>query len=181
MKEIALHIMDIVQNSITARASEIQIHIRESAKNNNLSLVIEDNGSGISKEMIKRVMDPYTTSRTTRKVGMGLSLLKHHAELTGGRISIHSEPGSGTKLNVVFIRDHIDIQPMGDLPGVLKLLLAANPEIDFIFSYTTDSGEYTFSSAEAKEILEVKDFNNFYLLEQLKALIIENLEEIGAG
>lgn len=181
MKELALHIMDIVQNSIRAKATEILICIKESKKDNNLIIEIEDNGTGISKEMLPTITDPYTTSRTTRKVGMGLPLLRQHAELAGGNLSIASQQGKGTKITAVFVKDHLDLQPMGDLPGVIKLLLAANPAIEFKYRHTTDKGEFVFSAAEAREMLEVDNFNDYYLLEQLKSLISENLKELDAG
>ena len=179
MKELALHIMDVAQNSIRARATVIDISISESNKNNRLVIEIRDNGEGIPDEILTKITDPYTTSRTTRKVGLGLPLLRHHVELTGGRIGIYSQQGRGTRVEAIFVKDHIDLQPLGDLPGVIKLLLAANPEIDFTYTHETDNGKFIFSSAEAREMLEVKAFNDYSLLEQIKELLIENLTDIG--
>lgn len=180
MKELSLHILDIVQNSIRANASEIIINISESIKRNEIFIEIKDNGSGIPKEMLATITDPFTTSRKTRKVGLGLSLLRHHAELAGGFLKISSKPGKGTKIKAVFVKNHINLQPMGDIAGVVKLLLAANPGIEFIYKHSTHKGIFRFSSAEARKTLEIENFNNFYLLEQLKSLINENLVEIEA-
>ena len=179
MKELALHIMDLAQNSIRAKATEIDISMRESKKNNRLVIEISDNGKGIPEDILTKITDPYTTSRTTRKVGMGLPLLRHHVELTGGSLGIYSRLGRGTRVEAIFVKDHIDLQPMGDLPGVIRLLLAANPEIDFTYSHETDEGKYVFSSTKVKEVLEIENFNDFSLLEQIKELLIENLTDIG--
>lgn len=181
MKELSLHIMDLVQNSIRAKANKITVSVSESDENSSLVIEVQDNGEGIPKEILENITDPYMTSRTTRKVGLGLSLLRHHAELTGGKIVIHSHQGRGTRVEAMFAKDHIDLQPMGDLPGVIKLLLAANPDIDFLYTHETDGGKFNFSSAEAKEMLEVSDFNDYNLQEQIKELLIENLKDIGVN
>ena len=178
MKELALHILDIVQNSIQARADLIEIQIEEDFKKNRMVVRICDNGSGISDDILPEVTDAYTTSRTTRKVGMGLPLLKHHAEATEGYLKVHSEKGKGTIVEAMFVRDHIDRQPLGDIAGVIKILLAANPEIVFVYSHSTDEGEFSFSSDEAKKILEIGNFNDYHLLEQISSLITENLKNI---
>jgi hypothetical protein len=180
MKELSLHILDIVQNSIRANASEITISVSENIQRNEIIIGIKDNGNGIPKEMLASINDPFTTSRKTRKVGMGLSLLRHHAELAGGYLKISSNPGKGTRIKAVFVKNHINLQPMGDIAGVVKLLLAANPGIEFKYKHSTCKGNFSFSSAEARKTLEIENFNNFYLLEQLKGLINENLAEIDA-
>ena len=132
MTTIALNILDIVQNSIRADASLINLSINESASSDILEIRIEDDGSGIPAEMLDTVTDPFTTSRTTRKTGFGLALLKHHAELTGGKIDIKSSKGSGTVVTAEFRLSHIDIQPLGDVAGVMIILIAGNPGIDFL-------------------------------------------------
>ena len=103
MKELALHILDIVQNSIQAKADLIDIQIEEDLKKNRMVVRISDNGSGIPDDILPVVTDAYTTSRTTRKVGMGLALLKHHAEVTDGYLKIHSEKGKGTIVEAIFV------------------------------------------------------------------------------
>ncbi len=179
MKEIALHILDIVQNSIQAKADLIDIQIEENFKRNCITVKICDNGCGIPDYILPIVTDPYTTSRKTRKVGLGLALLKHHAEAAEGYLDIHSEKGKGTRIEALFTKDHIDRQPLGDIAGVIKILLVANPEIEFVYRHFTDMGEFKFSSAETKKVLEVRNFNEYTLSEQIKVLINENLKDIG--
>jgi DNA topoisomerase VI subunit B len=180
MKELALNILDIVQNSIRARAHEIGIRIEESEGLNMLKINISDNGIGIHPEMLPYVTDPFTTSRTKRKVGMGLSFLKQHAEQAGGRLRIESHEGKGTRIEAEFILNHIDRQPMGDLPGVLKILVIANPGIEFFFEYKTDKAEFSIDTHEIKETFEIKDLTDNNLMEDIKEMIKGNLKEISS-
>ncbi len=181
MKEISLHILDIVQNSIRAKATEISIEIEEAEVNNLYLVRISDNGNGISKEMLKNVTDPYVTSRTRRKMGLGLPLLKYHAELTGGAIEIHSEEEKGTMVEARFSLNHIDRQPLGDIVGVIVILIAANPGLNFSYRHRTEKGDYSFSSQEVREYLEVENFSDRELQKDLSIMLHENLEDIGAS
>lgn len=181
MKELSLNILDIVQNSIRARADEISIEIKESAIEDHYQIVIRDNGTGIPESILENVTDPFVTTRTKRRMGLGLPLLKYHAELTGGGLSISSKTGKGTEVNALLSFKHIDRQPLGDIIGVLTILLAANPEINFIYQHKTDMGEYLFSSKETKEYLEADTLNDRNLLEQIGCMIGENLKGIEAS
>jgi hypothetical protein len=181
MKELSLNILDIVQNSIRAKADEISVEIRESAIKDNYQIIIKDNGTGIPDEILKNVTDPFVTTRTRRRMGLGLPLLKYHAELTGGGLKIDSETAKGTVIKADFSNSHIDRQPLGDIVGVLIILLSANPEINFTFLHKTDKGEYRFSSKETKEYLEIDTLNERNLLNELGCIIAENLKEIKAS
>jgi hypothetical protein len=181
MKELSLNILDIVQNSIRAKADIISVEIEESIHKNIYCITITDNGSGIPDEIIKTVTDPFVTTRTKRRMGMGLPLLKYHSELTGGKLQIVSGTNSGTTIVASFINNHIDRQPLGDIVGVLMILISANPVIEFKYSHKTDSGEYFFSTRETKEYLETDNLNDRVLLEDISNMIIENLKEIGAS
>jgi hypothetical protein len=181
MKTLALNILDIVQNSVRARADEISIEITESAASGLLHIIITDNGTGISPEMLKNVTDPFVTSRTKRKIGLGLPLLKQHAELAGGNLKIESEIDKGTKVTAQFSLKHIDRQPLGDLTGVLKILISANPGINFIYCHVTDNGNFRFSSKETKEYLAVDTLYNSSLMEDIGDMIKANLNEIGVS
>jgi anti-sigma regulatory factor (Ser/Thr protein kinase) len=181
MTTLALHILDIVQNSIRAGASEIQVYITESKASDNLEIRIEDDGSGIPDEMIDKVTDPFTTSRTTRKIGLGLPLLKQHARMTGGDLEIKSNAGMGTSVSTHFRHSHIDRQPIGDMAGVLIILIASNPEIDFLYTHKTDSGEYTFSTSTTKEFLETDNLSDYALLKDIGEMIRENLSDISVS
>jgi anti-sigma regulatory factor (Ser/Thr protein kinase) len=181
MKELALNILDIVQNSIRAEADEISIEIIEMAATDLYKITIKDNGKGIPAKILKNVTDPFVTTRTKRRMGLGLPLLKYHAELTGGRLVIKSEDGKGTDVEAIFSLKHIDRQPLGDIIGVLILLMAANEKIDFIYTHKTDTGEYRFSSKETMEFLEIDTLSDRILLEELRYIIGGNLKEIQAS
>jgi len=181
MKELSLNILDIVQNSIRAKADEISIEIEESLNTDLYQIIITDNGTGIAKEILNNVTDPFVTTRTKRRMGLGLPLLKYHAELTGGGLAIKSKPGKGTEIKATFSFKHIDRQPLGDIIGVLEVLLASNPEISFTYRHKTDKGEYAFSSKETKEYLEVEDLTGRNLLQEIGCMISENLKEIEAS
>lgn len=181
MKTLALNILDIVQNSVRAGADEILIEIIESSDADRFGIIITDNGKGIPKEMLGNVTDPFVTSRTKRRIGLGLPLLKQHAELAGGDLNIESEKDKGTKVTAHFSLSHIDRQPLGDITGVLKILIAANPGINFIYSHVTDNGNFRFSSKETKEYLEVDTLYSNSLLEDICGMIEENLYDIGVS
>jgi len=181
VKELSLNILDIVQNSLRARANEISIEVKESIKSDLYQIVITDNGNGIPDEILKNVTDPFVTTRTKRKMGLGLPLLKYHAELTGGGLVVNSRLGKGTEVEANFLYSHIDRQPLGDITGVLTVLLASNPEINFIYHHITDKGEYLFSSKETKEYLETDSLTDISLLKQIGSMIKENLKEIEAS
>lgn len=177
MKDIALHILDIAQNAIKAKADCIQIDI-EDIDNNNLVIGIEDNGSGISKELLATVTDPYTTSRTTRKVGLGIPLLKQNAERTKGYINIISEIGKGTKVKAHFKKQHIDCLPLGDIAGVVALLVNANPHINFIYTHKAPKQSYVFKTTEIKKILGNVPINDPEIHQFIKTMINENINKI---
>lgn len=178
MQEIALHILDIVQNSVEAESRNVWIDVQEIVSDNILRLSIRDDGKGIPDEIVDRAHDPYYTSRTTRKVGMGLSLLKYHAELTGGGFRIQKAEEKGTLTEAWFAYDHVDRQPLGDIVGVLKILMRTE-NMDFVYLHTTDKGSFQFSTREAREVLEVDSLSHQPLVRELSKLIAENLTEIG--
>jgi len=142
--EISLHILDLVQNSICAEAGFIEISV-ETAENR-LTVVIRDNGRGMTAEMLKRVTDPFTTSRTSRRVGLGIPFAKLASELTGGSFSIQSESGIGTAVKAVFRTDSIDCMPLGDLPETLWMLVTLNLQIDFLITRTVNGRTQTFDT-----------------------------------
>jgi hypothetical protein len=181
MKELSLNILDIVQNSIRAKADEISIEINESASSDIYRISIRDNGTGIPDEILKNITSPFVTTRTRRKMGLGIPLLKYHAELAGGGLAIATTIGKGTEVEATFSCKHIDRQPLGDITGVILMLIAANDHIDFIYCHTTDRGKYRFSTLEAKEYLGVKTLNERILISGLRSLISENLKEIDAS
>jgi hypothetical protein len=136
MREIALHLLDIAENSVSAQARNITISVLDDLPKDRLSALVQDDGRGMDAEMVARVTDPFVTSRTTRKVGLGIPLFKAAAEACDGFLVIDSTVGKGTILKVEFQRSHIDRMPLGDLPGTILTLLVAYPDIHWIFDYT---------------------------------------------
>ena len=154
MKELSLHILDIAENSVGASSTQITIEVRESTANDRLRICIIDNGKGMSPEQVEKVIDPFVTSRTTRKVGLGIPLLKAAAEMCDGYLVIESQLGIGTKLTVEFKKSHIDRMPMGDLPGTILQLVVGYPTINIIFVYSKDDDEIIFDDRLIKQELD---------------------------
>lgn len=179
MKDLALHILDIAQNSTRANASLVEIAVVEDSNRHILSIAIKDNGCGMPPDMVQRVADPFVTSRTTRKVGLGIPLLKQSAEQCGGDLSIQSDVGVGTCLTVRFRLDSIDLPPWGDIAGVVALLAAGHPEVDFIFCYTKGDCCYSFDTREVKEVLGDTPISSPQIVTFMKEMIAENLTEEG--
>lgn len=151
MQELSLNIMDVAQNSIVAGASLITI--RAASHGDRLTVEIRDNGRGMSEEQLAHVTDPFFTTRTTRKVGLGVPLFKMQAELTGGSFSIASTAGQGTDLKAEFVTSHVDMIPLGDLNQTILLLITCNPELDFVFIRETDDACFTLDTREIREVL----------------------------
>jgi signal transduction histidine kinase len=152
MKDLSMHILDIAANSIKAGAKQVEVELRYAG--NRLEMIISDNGCGMDAEMVARITDPYATSRTSRKVGLGLPFLKMNAEQTGGNIMISSAPGRGTTVKALFVTDHIDCVPPGDLASSLSLLMTGNPEVNFVIRMIKEDEEFEVSSAEINEVLD---------------------------
>lgn len=178
MKDLSLHILDIVQNSVVAGAKVIQIIIEINTANDYIEFTVKDNGKGMEQEFLKRVVDPFTTTRTTRKVGLGIPLLKQNAELTGGTFSIDSEPGVGTALKARFVRSHIDCLPLGDLGGTIALLLCSYPDIKFKVSVVVDTTEFSVSTSELRQALDGVPLNEPSVYPLVKEYIYSNLDEL---
>lgn len=180
MKDLSLHILDLVHNSVTAKASRIEISIHENPKDNRYTLKVEDNGKGIAPDKLPGVIDPYTTSRKTRKVGMGLPLLKHNAVQAGGNLEITSTCQKVTKVTADFQFDHIDRPPPGDLAGVIIQLFNAFSAIRFRYVHETLSGKFIFDTDEVRDALGEIPTDNPEIRKYLREMITENLHEIGA-
>jgi hypothetical protein len=181
MKDLSLHVMDLLQNSTVVDSKLITLDIKDSIKENIFKFTITDDGRGMSKELLSRVTDPYSTTRTTRKVGLGLPLIKMNSENCGGGFNIESQLGKGTKLCFWFEHNHLDRPPMGDLAGVFVLTLAQNEEIRFILNYQTDIDTFVFDTLEVKEALDGMSLNNMDIIKMLREMIEENLKEIKAN
>lgn len=178
MKDLSLHILDIVQNSIRAKARLIRIEIIEKPDSDQMIIAISDDGLGMNDEQLKLATDPFYTSRTTRKVGLGLSLFRQNAESTGGTFEIESALGKGTKVTSVFGLSHLDRPVMGDLTGTLLILISSPGDSDYVFRHQTTSGEFTLDTREIKQTLGSTPITHPEIRNFLKEMIQENLEQI---
>ena len=178
MKDLSLHILDIAQNSIAAGSGLIKVTLTEYRGSDLYRIEIGDNGKGMTPDFAATVTDPYVTSRTTRKVGLGLSLFKQNAERTGGTLKILSESGRGTIVSADFGLSSIDRPPLGDIAGTMVLLAAANLKTRFIYRHITEKGEYIFDTKKVNEMLEELPISEPGVIRFLKEMIRENLQEI---
>lgn len=182
MKELSLHILDIVQNSISAGANLIKITVNEETKENDiLEIIIEDNGCGMDADEVEKALDPFYTSRTTRKVGLGLPLFRQAAQLCGGDLWIVSKKGEGTTVRVSFKHSHIDRAPLGDMVSTLLALITLNPEIDFIYEHYKDRQSFTLDTREIKEVLNEVPVTNPIVVNFLKQMLQENFQNLNGG
>ncbi len=178
MRELSLNVLDIAQNSISANASLIEIEVLESTENSELLVGIYDNGKGMTKEQLEAVRDPFFTTRTTRKVGMGIPLFKMAAEMTGGHLEIESELGVGTKVKAFFKTDHLDFIPVGDMTSTMVTLITMNEEIDFLYTRSVDEKSFTLDTKSLKEILGGVPFSEPSISAWLKDFITENEKQL---
>ena len=179
MPEISLNILDIAQNSVAAGALLTEIEINIDVEEDTLEVVISDNGCGMTPEQVEKVLDPFYTTRTTRKVGLGVPFLKMAAEFTGGKCFIDSKPGIGTKITAVFGLTHIDRMPIGDIAGTMTSLIGSNPDIDFIFRYRSGSGCFIMDTRELREILEGVPFSEPEVRSFMTEFINDNIDSLG--
>lgn len=179
MKELSLHVYDLLENSIAANATLIELTVKDSKKENIYGFTIKDNGKGMSPEFLAKVTDPWTTTRKTRKVGLGLPLIKMNTENAGGGMKIESQVGVGTTLNFWFQHDHLDRPPMGDIAGTIVMLCSQYENIHFIYTHNTDAGSFVFDTQEVKEALDGMSMKELSIIQYLKEMINENLKEIG--
>ena len=178
MKELSLHIMDLAENGIAAKAELITVIVDEAVSRNVISITIEDNGSGVTPEMLARMIDPFVTTRTTRRIGMGLSLLKAASERCDGCFDVVSEPGRGTTVTATFRYDHIDRAPLGNMATSIMSLLAGYPEIDIDYTHMYDDNRFEFDTRDIREELGEVPLNEPAVLQHLKNAIKEELETI---
>ena len=178
MQELSLNVLDIAQNSIRANASLVTITVSEDTPKRLLSISIEDDGCGMTEEQIKNVMDPFYTTRTTRKVGLGVPFFKMSAEATGGTFSIESEVGKGTRTTATYHTDHFDMLPLGDINATILSLISVNPQLDFLYRRKIDGKSFELDTREIRVILEGVPLNSPEVLTFLKEYLAENDSEL---
>jgi hypothetical protein len=179
MQDFSLHILDLVENSITAGAKRVEIRIVEDSKKDMRTIELKDDGRGMSKEMARKVLDPFVTTRTTRKVGLGLSLFAQAAKSCNGEAKIDSELGKGTRLEGTFQLSHIDLKPWGSMVTTLLTLIVGNPEIDFFYQHRKGTFEYTLDTKVIKKELDEVPIFNPEVVKLLRSDLKDNLNQIG--
>ena len=181
MRDLSLHILDIAQNSIRAKAKLVEIVIEEDAHEDTISLQIIDDGTGMDEETMAKVQDPFYTTRTTRKVGLGIPLLAQTARSCGGDFSINSGPRHGTAIKAVFIKSHIDMLPMGNMADTMVSLVAVNPNVDFVFKHKTIKCEFCFDTRDVKATLEDIPITLPTVLDWIREYIEQGLSKTCGG
>ena len=179
-----MNVLDVAENSMRAQAKNVTIKVVEDSAADTLSISIEDDGCGMSEEQVAQVTDPFFTTRTTRKVGLGVPLFKMAAEMSGGQFSITSEPGVGTKTSATFGLTNIDRMPLGDMASTIQLLICSHEEVNVSYTHTVDGREFFVSTDQLKEILEgvpletpeIRMFVGDYLRENIEALYTDEEE-----
>jgi hypothetical protein len=150
MRELSLHILDILENSLAAGATRIELTIEEDSATDKMTIAVADNGCGMDAQMLRRVLDPFFTTRTTRHVGLGLPLFAASAERSGGKLTIESQVGLGTTVTATFQLSHIDRPPLGDIGGSLRVFLMADRPIDLAYTHRVDDREFSFDTADLR-------------------------------
>ena len=182
VRDLSLHLLDLAQNSITAGASLVTVRMTLD-DSGMLTMELEDDGKGMSPELLARVTSPFATTRTTRKVGLGIPMMKENAEKAGGTFTLESEEGKGTKLTASMDTGNIDCLPMGDLSGTMLSLMLTNPlHPDFLFEGKSPKGEGTFDTREVRAALGSDiPFNEPSVAAWLKEALDEEINSIFGG
>ena len=181
MPEISMNVLDVAENSGRAGASLIQISVNISEPDDLLEIVIEDDGCGMTPDQVQHVIDPFFTTRTTRKVGLGVPFYKMAAENTGGQFFIESQPGIGTKVYASFGLPHIDRMPLGDINGTIHTLVVFNTGIDFLYTYTYNGQSFSLDTREFRQILEGVPLDSPDVSAYIRDYLEENKREADGG
>lgn len=181
MQEISLNILDITQNSIRAGAKLIEINIVEDLEKDIFSFSVKDDGCGMSEELLNKVTDPFVTTRTTRRVGLGIPLLIAGAEATGGNVTIKSKEGVETEICATYSHSHIDRQPLGDISSAMVSLISMNPDIEFVYTHSYEKKAFTLDTREIKAVLGDVKVSEPSVALWIGEYVNENLTEIYGG
>ena len=181
MTEISLNVLDVSENSTRAGASLVAISIEADTDADTLSITIRDDGCGMSPSQAANVTDPFFTTRTTSKVGLGIPFFKYAAESTGGSFSIDSELGKGTVVTAVFGLSHIDRMPLGDISGTIHTLIVYHPDTDFVYTYRYNQKSFTLDTRQLREILGDVPFDTPEVSQYIMEYLTENKQEADGG
>lgn len=171
MRELSLHILDLVENSIQAGARKIGIAIDETHLDTHIKITVTDNGRGIDPDMLEVISNPFVTSRTTRRVGLGISLFKAASQRCDGEFFIQSKKDKGTTVSATFAIDHLDRAPLGDMGATITNLIAGYPDIGIKYHHTLYEDSLTMDTAELAEGLDTMELNNPAILSRIKEMI----------
>lgn len=173
MQELSLNVLDIAQNSVRASASLVRITLDEDREKETLMISVADDGCGMTEEQVKSVTNPFFTTRTTRKVGLGIPFFKMAAEATGGSLTIHSTPGKGTETRAFFHTGHIDMLPVGNMAETVEMLITMNPDMDFLYVHSVGNEQFTLDTREIKAVLEDVPINSPEVVSFIKETLAE--------
>lgn len=178
MLELAAHILDIAENSVRAGAKTVKIDINENTAKDLLSIEINDDGSGMTKKEIKKVGDPFYTTKKVRRIGLGIPLLTDAAKRSGGHLALESKKGKGTKVIATFQISHLDRQPMGNITTTLLALIAGNSDVDFIYKHRHNDRRFRFDTRQIRKKIDDLPINHPEILKYIRGVIAEGLQEI---
>jgi len=181
VRELSLHLLDIAENSVAANATQVKLAVIEDDRTDLLQMSVEDNGKGMDAETVAKITDPFVTSRTTRKVGLGLPLLKEAAEACNGFLKITSQLGVGTRVEVQFQRSHIDRMPLGNLAETYFQLLILNPQINWTFLYRFNDRTFELDDHEIKSSLDGIPFTEPEIIAALRKMISDGIHTVQTG
>lgn len=181
MIELSLNVLDIAQNSIRAGATLIEIIILADTKKDLLTITMKDNGCGMTSEQLAHVTDPFFSTRTTRRIGLGIPFYKYAAESSGGEFSINSIPEKGTTVFASFQLSHIDRMPLGDMTATIHMLITLNDQLDFLYTYIVDQKHFTLDTREFRKILGEVPFSTPEISTYIKEYLAENKQDVDSG
>lgn len=178
MPEISLNVLDVAENSTRAGAAHVTITVTADTAADTLTIVIGDDGCGMTPEQVAQVTDPFFTTRKTRRVGLGVPFFKMAAEMSGGTFAIESEPGVGTTVTAVFGFSNVDRMPLGDMASTMHTLITMHEDTDFIYRYTYDGDRFELDTAEMREILGGVSFSEPEVSQYIREYLAENEAEV---
>ena len=181
MEELSMHILDIVENSTRAGARRVAIEITESTTDDRITIDIEDNGSGMDDDRIEQILDPFYTTKTVRRVGLGIPLLAQAARSAGGDLTITSRKGTGTRVHTFFQLSHIDRQPLGKIEDTITTIIAGNPEVDFVYTHHCDDKSYHLDTGEIRAALDDVPINHGSVISFIRKDMTQALNTMKIG
>jgi len=179
VQDLSLHILDIAENSLAAGARRVEIRIEEDMQADRVTIEIVDDGCGMDEEMVKRALDPFFTTKTVRRVGLGLPLLAEACRMSNGQLCLQSCPGGGTTVRATFQRSHIDRKPLGNIGDTLITLIVGHPEVDLFYEHRKDGAHFSLDTREIRAELGNVPLNAPKIASGLRASIFSGLEELG--